>query len=96
MLEIIFWAICLEISVSCRVTTKCPKYSLIALDAQFVTIIYLNKFGFQKTLRLLIFVNSPIVVGKMTLLVIPQISKFYNVIESHKYSKNHSLNSFKH
>ena len=40
MLEIIFEQSVVEIPVSCRVTTKCPKYSFIALDA-LVTIIYL-------------------------------------------------------
>ena len=52
MLEIIFEQSVVEIPVSCRVTTKCPKYSFIALDA-LVTIIYLIlliKFGFQKPL----------------------------------------------
>ena len=40
MLEIIFEQSVVEIPVSCRVTTKCPKYPFIALDA-LVTIIYL-------------------------------------------------------
>ena len=40
MLEIIFEQSVVEIPVSCGVTTKCPKYSFIALDA-LVTIIYL-------------------------------------------------------